>query len=275
MSTALLWCAEYSHVDTWRSRLPARELCVSYPLLATFRTGGHGISWRAGCDRRRVLPPKCKRRHELGASGDRASSPHGHEVLVIAPDTPRGEPPAARVHDGVRVHRVPSRMFPKVTSLPLGIPRPRMVGCCGASTPTSCTWRRRRSSGGGLHAARHSACPRSRYSRPTSPASPRATAWCHVPGGVGMDADAAHQGRPHAGPVHLGDGKACRSSHPAGAQLGARSRHQGLRPVGPRRGVAGPLVAAGQVDGGVRRPVGSREARRTARGLGAATTFNW
>jgi phosphatidylinositol alpha 1,6-mannosyltransferase len=26
------------------------------------------------------------------------------------------------------VHRVPSRMFPKVTSLPLGVPRPRMVG---------------------------------------------------------------------------------------------------------------------------------------------------
>jgi phosphatidylinositol alpha 1,6-mannosyltransferase len=52
----------------------------------------------------------------------------GHEVIVIAPDTPRGQPPAERVHDGVRVHRVPSRMFPKVTSLPLGVPRPRMVG---------------------------------------------------------------------------------------------------------------------------------------------------
>jgi phosphatidylinositol alpha 1,6-mannosyltransferase len=52
----------------------------------------------------------------------------GHEVLVIAPDTPRGQPPADRVHDGVRVHRVPSRMFPKITSLPLGVPRPRMFG---------------------------------------------------------------------------------------------------------------------------------------------------
>ena len=52
----------------------------------------------------------------------------GHEALVIAPDTPRGEAPADRIHDGVRVHRVPSRMFPKVTSLPLGVPRPRMVG---------------------------------------------------------------------------------------------------------------------------------------------------
>ncbi len=52
---------------------------------------------------------------------------HGHEVLVIAPDTPRGEPPADRVHDGVRVHRVPSRIFPKINSLPLGVPRPRMI----------------------------------------------------------------------------------------------------------------------------------------------------
>jgi phosphatidylinositol alpha 1,6-mannosyltransferase len=52
----------------------------------------------------------------------------GHEVMVIAPDTPKGDPPADRVHEGVRIHRVPSRMFPKITSLPLGVPRPRMVG---------------------------------------------------------------------------------------------------------------------------------------------------
>jgi phosphatidylinositol alpha 1,6-mannosyltransferase len=52
----------------------------------------------------------------------------GHEVIVIAPDSPRGQPPADRLHDGVRIHRVPSRMFPKITSLPLGVPRPRMVG---------------------------------------------------------------------------------------------------------------------------------------------------
>ncbi|TVS84576.1 glycosyltransferase family 4 protein [Mycobacterium helveticum] len=51
----------------------------------------------------------------------------GHEALVVAPDTPPGEPPAERIHDGIRVHRVPSRMFPKVTTLPLGVPTPRMV----------------------------------------------------------------------------------------------------------------------------------------------------
>ncbi|MBV9350317.1 MAG: glycosyltransferase family 1 protein [Mycobacterium sp.] len=51
----------------------------------------------------------------------------GHEALVIAPDTPPGEPPAERIYDGIRVHRTPSRMFPKVTSLPLGVPKPQML----------------------------------------------------------------------------------------------------------------------------------------------------
>ena len=51
----------------------------------------------------------------------------GHEALVIAPDNPRGEAPAARVHDGIRIHRVPSRMYPMLTSLPLSMPRPRML----------------------------------------------------------------------------------------------------------------------------------------------------
>lgn len=51
----------------------------------------------------------------------------GHEALVIAPDTLPGEAPAERIHDGIRVHRVPSRMFPRVTTLPLGVPTPRMV----------------------------------------------------------------------------------------------------------------------------------------------------
>jgi phosphatidylinositol alpha 1,6-mannosyltransferase len=51
----------------------------------------------------------------------------GHEALVIAPDTPPGEPRAERIHDGIRVHRVPSRMFPKVTTLPLGMPTPRLM----------------------------------------------------------------------------------------------------------------------------------------------------
>ncbi|TFV61448.1 glycosyltransferase family 1 protein [Mycobacterium sp. PS03-16] len=84
----------------------------------------------------------------------------GHEVIVIAPDTPRGEAPAERVHDGVRVHRVPSKMFPKITSLPLGVPRPRMVKVLRGfdpdvvhlASPALLGW-------GGVHAARHLGVP--------------------------------------------------------------------------------------------------------------------
>jgi phosphatidylinositol alpha 1,6-mannosyltransferase len=51
----------------------------------------------------------------------------GHEALVIAPDTPPGQPPADRMYDGIRVHRTPSRLLPKVTTLPLGVPTPRLT----------------------------------------------------------------------------------------------------------------------------------------------------
>ncbi|RAV10654.1 alpha-mannosyltransferase [Mycolicibacterium sp. GF69] len=84
----------------------------------------------------------------------------GHEALLIAPDTPRGEPPADRVHDGVRVHRVPSRMFPKVTSLPLGVPRPRMVGVLRGFDPDVVHLASPALLGyGGLQAARHLGVP--------------------------------------------------------------------------------------------------------------------
>jgi phosphatidylinositol alpha 1,6-mannosyltransferase len=84
----------------------------------------------------------------------------GHEVLVIAPDNPRGQPAADRIHDGVRVHRVPSMMVPKVTSLPLGVPRPRMAGVLRGfdpdvvhlASPALLGW-------GGVHAARYLGIP--------------------------------------------------------------------------------------------------------------------
>lgn len=52
----------------------------------------------------------------------------GHEALVIAPDNPRGEQPADRLHSGVPVHRVPSRTFHGIPSLPLSLPRLGMLG---------------------------------------------------------------------------------------------------------------------------------------------------
>lgn len=80
----------------------------------------------------------------------------GHEAIVIAPDTPRGEPAADKIYEGIRVHRVPSRMFPKINSLPLGVPRPRMVSVLRGfdpdvihlASPALLGW-------GGMLAARH------------------------------------------------------------------------------------------------------------------------
>lgn len=50
----------------------------------------------------------------------------GHDAIVIAPDNPPGLEKASTCWRGVPVHRMPSRMFPKVASLPLGVPLPRM-----------------------------------------------------------------------------------------------------------------------------------------------------
>ncbi|WP_309234611.1 glycosyltransferase family 1 protein [Nocardia sp. XZ_19_385] len=49
---------------------------------------------------------------------------HGHDALVIAPDTIRGLPPAPREQGRFPVHRVPAMMVPKISSLPVGLPQP-------------------------------------------------------------------------------------------------------------------------------------------------------
>lgn len=50
----------------------------------------------------------------------------GDETIVVAPDAVHG-PPAPREHDGVPILRVPAVMVPKVSSLPVGLPGPRLV----------------------------------------------------------------------------------------------------------------------------------------------------
>ncbi|MEV6277642.1 glycosyltransferase family 1 protein [Nocardia sp. NPDC051832] len=49
---------------------------------------------------------------------------HGHDALIIAPDTVRGVPPAPRAQGRFPVHRVPAMMVPKISSLPVGLPQP-------------------------------------------------------------------------------------------------------------------------------------------------------
>ena len=84
----------------------------------------------------------------------------GHDAIVIAPDNPRREGRAATEHNGVPVHRMPARMFPKVTSLPLGVPRPRMVGILREFDPDVVHLASPALLGyGGLHAARFLGVP--------------------------------------------------------------------------------------------------------------------
>ena len=52
---------------------------------------------------------------------------NGHQALVVAPDTIRGVAPAATEYDGFPVFRVPAVMVPKVSSLPVGLPQPRIT----------------------------------------------------------------------------------------------------------------------------------------------------
>ena len=82
--------------------------------------------WCARCDRRRIVPPQCQRCQQLGGSGTRASASNRSRSSRHRPRQPAGRTPRRPLHDGIRVHRVPSRMFPKVTTLPLGVPMPRM-----------------------------------------------------------------------------------------------------------------------------------------------------
>ena len=63
-----------------------------------------------------------RRRLQRGAQGSSTCDAPG-----TTPSSSPAARPASRVHDGVPVHRFPSRMFPKIASLPLGIPKPRIV----------------------------------------------------------------------------------------------------------------------------------------------------
>ena len=149
----------------------------------------------------------------------------GHEALVIAPDNPPDEPRAERVHDGVRVHRVPSRMFPKVTSLPLGIPWPRMVGVLRGFDPDVVHLASPALLGyGGLRAARY-------LKVPTVAVFQTDVAGFAASYGMGVASRAAwawtrhlhSPGRPNPGTVHRRDGRPCRPSDSAGAQMGQGS----------------------------------------------------
>ncbi|MFI5499633.1 glycosyltransferase family 4 protein [Nocardia asteroides] len=60
---------------------------------------------------------------------------HGHDAMIVAPDTLRGVAPAPRFHGRFPVHRVPAMMVPKVSSLPVGLPQPGITAAIAAFDP--------------------------------------------------------------------------------------------------------------------------------------------
>ncbi|MGY0501783.1 glycosyltransferase family 4 protein [Nocardia sp. FBN12] len=60
---------------------------------------------------------------------------HGHDAMIVAPDSLRGAPPAPRFHGRFPVHRVPAMMVPKVSSLPVGLPQPGITAAIAAFDP--------------------------------------------------------------------------------------------------------------------------------------------
>ncbi len=241
-------CARNSHVNrpslmrrilvrrrrcSW---LSARELCVSYPRRQPCRQHSMAPSWCARCDRRREFPPECQRRHQLGASGDRAPSPKWsrspcHSTRYAArraacgprsrgcprapgavADVPEGHVAAARhtaAPNDQRVKGIRSRH-----SSP-GVSRaPRMGRHARRAL-------RRRTDGGGIPNGRGGFRGELRDR-------------IHGEGGLGLDPYGAQPGRPHPGSVNCRDGKPCCASYPTSVQMGTRCRHRRFRTLRAR-----------------------------------------
>ena len=215
-------------LQAWPSS--ARELCVSYPRRQPCRQPLMPPSWCARCDRRRVLPPECQRRHQLGASGHRAPPP------------PRSRSPRHRPgHAAGRAAGGPGpRGCPRSPGAVADVPEGHLAAARGAAAPN----------GQGVAGIR----PRRRAPRVTGTARLRRAARRALPrradrrgipngrsgfraelryryrrtGGLGLDPSPAQPRRPDAGAVGVGDGKPCRTSHSSGPQMGAWSRHRRL-----------------------------------------------
>ena len=128
-------------------------------------------------------------------------------------------------------------MFPKITSLPLGVPRPRMVERAARIRPDVVHLASPALLGyGGLHAARFLGVPTvAVFQTDVAGFAASYGIGCRVPRRVGVDTTSAQPRRPHPGAIDRGDGKPCRAPHPAGTQVGPWRGHHRLRAVGPRR----------------------------------------
>ncbi len=192
----------------------------------------------------------------------------GHEVLVIAPDTPRG-----------RARRGPgARRSPRAPGAVADVPEGHVAAAgraAAADGRRAARIRPRRRASGVAGPAR--------LGRRARRAAPRRADRRGIPNrrrrvsresyGIGVTSRAAWAWTRH---LHSSADRTLAPStsamenlvahrHPAGTQVGARSRRHWLRAVRARRAPAPALVAARQADRRLRGPAGSGEARRTAR----------
>ena len=197
-------------------------------------------------NRRRIVPPECQRRHQLGASGDRASPSHRvTKSLVIAPDTPRGQP--AGRQGARRDPRAPGA----VDDVPEGDVAAAGRSAAADGRRAARIRPRRRASGLAGAAGLRRGARRASSRVPTVAVFQTDIAGfaqsygigVDVARGVDLDAASAQQGRPHPRAVHLGDGRSCQPWHsPRPPVVARRGRHR-LRTLGPRRAAA-PVVVA-------------------------------
>ena len=209
MSTALLWCARYAIRGRGIGRTAARGFCVSYPCRQPCRQSLMGRSWRARCNRRRVLPPECQWRYQLGASGDRASPPHRSRG-------PRHRPGHAA---GRAARRQGSRRYPCSPRAVADVPQDHLATAGRATAPHGGRAARIRSGRGAFGVA-----GAARLRGVARRAPPRCADRRRIPNRhrgfrrklrhrlrrtrrVGVDASPARPRRPHAGTVDGGDGK--------------------------------------------------------------------
>ena len=163
----------------------------------------------ARCDRRRELPPECQRRHQLGASGDRASPSHGSRG-------PRHRPR----HTARRVARRPSaRRRPHPPGAVEDVPQGHVAAAGRAAAADG-----RRAAGIRARRGAPRVARAARLRRPARRPLPGRADGGRVPdrrrgfrrelrrrrdvaGRVGVDAASALTCRPHPGAVDVGDGK--------------------------------------------------------------------
>ena len=197
----------------------------------------------------------------------------GHDAMVIAPDTVGSDTSAATEHEGVQVVRVPAVMVPKVSSLPVGLPQPRLTTAVRTFAPDvvpsgvhrSCSapeeWPSPKRLGiptvRGLPNRRRRICRKLRARR-------------HQPRRMGVDPSNPQELQQDPRALHVGSRRPRRARHSARAPMGPRRRRTTIRAFAVRSSVLRPVPGSATATGwwSASSVASRRKARRTIGGPG-------